>query len=302
MSDDLTQLEAALTSKKGEDVTTITLKYPTNAKRVKLREEYQKKFGRDLIQDIDKNMGSDLKNTLMAMYKDPVEYDTDLLYFAMKGAGTNEQTITDVLCFRSFDRLNKIKEKFKEKYGKDLVSEIKSETSGAYQKIAMNILEKERSKNTSPDLDTCKKIAEEIYKAGEGKLGTNDDVFIKYFCSLSGEELALVGKEYHKNYKKNLVEIVDSEFSGDEKDLLIAILYGLISPSEFFARVIYKCVEGAGTSDDRMIRAVVTRAEEDMKIIKKYFKQLFNKDMIETVKKDLSGNYSRLIESLMSNN
>ena len=302
MSDDLTQLEAALTSKKGEDVTTITLKYPTNAKRVKLREEYQKKFGRDLIQDIDKNMGSDLKNTLMAMYKDPVEYDTDLLYFAMKGVGTNEQTMTDVLCFRSFDRLNKIKEKFKEKYGKDLVSEIKSETSGAYQKIAMNILEKERSKNTSPDLDTCKKIAEEIYKAGEGKLGTNDDVFIKYFCSLSGEELALVGKEYHKNYKKNLVEIVDSEFSGDEKDLLIAILYGLISPSEFFARVIYKCVEGAGTSDDRMIRAVVTRAEEDMKIIKKYFKQLFNKDMIETVKKDLSGNYSRLIESLMSNN
>ena len=203
MSDDLTQLEAALTSKKGEDVTTITLKYPTNAKRVKLREEYQKKFGRDLIQDIDKYMGSDLKNTLMAMYKDPVEYDTDLLYFAMKGAGTNEQTITDVLCFRSFDRLNKIKEKFKEKYGKDLISEIKSETSGAYQKIAMNILEKERSKNTSPDLDTCKKIAEEIYKAGEGKLGTNDDVFIKYFCSLSGEELALVGKEYHKNYKKN---------------------------------------------------------------------------------------------------
>ena len=302
MSDDLTQLEAALTSKKGEDVTTITLKYPTNAKRVKLREEYQKKFGRDLIQDIDKYMGSDLKNTLMAMYKDPVEYDTDLLYFAMKGVGTNEQTMTDVLCFRSFDRLNKIKEKFKEKYGKDLISEIKSETSGAYQKIAMNILEKERSKNTSPDLDTCKKIAEEIYKAGEGKLGTNDDVFIKYFCSLSGEELALVGKEYHKNYKKNLVEIVDSEFSGDEKDLLIAILYGLISPSEFFARVIYKCVEGAGTSDDRMIRAVVTRAEEDMKIIKKYFKQLFNKDMIETVKKDLSGNYSRLIESLMSNN
>ena len=302
MSEDLDQLEKALTSKKGEDVTNITLKYKTNAERVKLRQEYQKKFGRDLIQDIDKYMKSDHKNTLLAMYKDPVEYDTDLLYYAMKGVGSNKETITDVLCFRDFDRLNKIKQKFKEKYGKDLVPEIKSETSGVYQKVAMNILEKERSKNTSPDLDTCKKIAEEIYKAGEGKLGTNDDVFIKYFCSLSGEELALVGKEYHKNYKKNLVEIVDSEFSGDEKDLLIAILYGLISPSEFFARVIYKCVEGAGTSDDRMIRAVVTRAEEDMKIIKKYFKQLFNKDMIETVKKDLSGNYSRLIESLMSNN
>ena len=167
MSEDLDQLEKALTSKKGEDVTNITLKYKTNAERVKLRQEYQKKFGRDLIQDIDKYMKSDLKNTLLAMYKDPVEYDTDLLYYAMKGVGSNKETITDVLCFRDFDRLNKIKQKFKEKYGKDLVPEIKSETSGVYQKVAMNILEKERSKNTSPDLDTCKKIAEELHKAGE---------------------------------------------------------------------------------------------------------------------------------------
>ena len=302
MSEDLDQLEKALESKKGEDVTNITLKYKTNAERVKLRQEYQKKFGRDLIQDIDKYMKSDLKNTLLAMYKDPVEYDTDLLYYAMKGVGSNKETITDVLCFRDFDRLNKIKQKFKEKYGKDLVPEIKSETSGVFQKVAMNILEKERSKNTSPDLDTCKKIAEELYKAGEGKLGTNDEAFINYFSSLSGEELALVGKEYHKNYKKNLVEVIDSEFSGNDKNILIGILYGLLNPSEYFARIIFKCVDGAGTSDDRLIRAIVTRAEEDMKLVRRYFKQIFKIDMIERVKGDTSGDYFRLLEALMSKN
>ena len=302
MSEDLDQLEKALTSKKGEDVTNITLKYKTNAERVKLRQEYQKKFGRDLIQDIDKYMKSDLKNTLLAMYKDPVEYDTDLLYYAMKGVGSNKETITDVLCFRDFDRLNKIKQKFKEKYGKDLVPEIKSETSGVYQKVAMNILEKERSKNTSPDLDTCKKIAEELHKAGEEKLGTNDEVFINYFSNLSGEELALVGKEYDKNYKKNLVEVIQSEFSGINQDILIGILYGLINPSEYFARIIFKCVDGAGTADDRLIRSIVARAEVDMDLIKRFFKQIFNKDMIERVKEDSSGDYSRLLEFLMSNN
>ena len=43
----------------------------------------------------------------------------------------------------------------------------------------------------------------------------------------------------------------------------------MLNPSEYFARIIFKCVDGAGTSDDRLIRAIVTRAEEDMKLVTK---------------------------------
>jgi annexin A7/11 len=272
----------------------------SNAERVKLREEYQKKTGRDLLKDIEKNTSSDFRNVLLAVYKDPVEYDADTLNAAMKGVGSDKDAITEIICFRDFDRLNKVKQKFKEKYGKELVPEIKSETSGDYQKAILILLDKERSKNSSPDLENCKKIAEELYKNGEGKLGTNEEVFINYFTSLSGEELALVGKEYHKNYKRNLVECIESEFNGNEKDLLIAILYSLISPSEYFARKIYKCVDGAGTSDDKLIRCIVSRSDVDMKMIKRYFKQIYkNKDMIERVKEDASGDYSKLLEGLM---
>ena len=299
MSDEVSQLEEDLKNKDKSNLITFTLNH-SNAERVKLREEYQKKTGRDLLQDIEKNTGSDFRNTLLAVYKDPVEYDADVLYSAMKGVGSDKDAITEIICFRDFDRLNKIKEKFKEKYGKELVPELKSETSGEYQKAILIMLDKERSKNSSPDLANCTKIAEDLYKSGEAKLGTNSDTFINYFTSLSGQELALVGKEYHKNYKRNLVECIESEFSGNEKDLLIAILYSLISPSEYFARKIFKCVEGAGTSDDKLIRCIVSRSDVDMKMIKRYFKQLFkNKDMIERVKEDTSGEYFKLLEGLM---
>ena len=71
-------------------------------------------------------------------------------------------------------------------------------------------------------------------------------------------------------------------------------------PSEYFARKIYKCVDGAGTSDDKLIRCIVSRSDVDMKMIKRYFKQIFkNKDMIERVKEDTSGEYSKLLEGLM---
>lgn len=53
----------------------------------------------------------------------------------MKGIGSDKDAITEIICFRTFDRLNKVKEKFKEKYGKELVSELKGETSGDYQKL-----------------------------------------------------------------------------------------------------------------------------------------------------------------------
>lgn len=299
MSDEVSQLEEDLKNKDKSNLITFTLNH-SNAERVKLREEYQKKTGRDLLQDIEKNTSSDFRNVLLAVYKDPVEYDADSLYTAMKGIGSDKDAITEIICFRTFDRLNKVKEKFKEKYGKELVSELKGETSGDYQKAIMIMLDKERSKNSSPDLENCKKIAEDLYKNGEGKLGTNEEVFINYFTSLSGEELALVGKEYHKTYKRNLVECIESEFDGNEKDLLIAILYSLISPSEYFARKIYRCVEGAGTSDDKLIRCIVSRSDVDMKMIKRYFKQIFNnKDMIERVKEDTSGDYFKLLEGLM---
>ena len=299
MSDEVDQLEKSLKGKEESEITNITLNH-TNEERLILREDYKNKFGHDLLEDIEKYMRNDFKTALLALYKEPAEYDADLLYNAMKGIGSDKDVITEILCFRDFDRITKIKEKFKEKYNKDLVSEIKSETSGDYRKAVMNLLENERSQNTSPDLESCKKIAEELYHAGEKKLGTDESVFIKYFTSLSADELALVGKEYHKNYKKNIVEVINNEFSGNEQNLLKNILYGLISPSEYFARKINDSVEGIGTADNQLIRCIVTRYENDMKLIKRYFKQIFKKDMIQRIKEDTSGEYQKLLEGLMS--
>ena len=68
--------------------------------------------------------------------------------------------------------------------------------------------------------------AQQLYKAGEGKIGTNEEIFIKYFTSLSKEELLLVCKEYHRQYKRIMLDAIEEEFSSNVKDLLKIILYG----------------------------------------------------------------------------
>ena len=295
MSDEeLTKLEEALKAKDENTVTDITISH-TNAERVKIRDDYKAKFNRELFDDFEKYLKSDLKDTLVEIYKDPVEYDTDLLYKAMKGIGTNDEILIEVISFRPIERLNQIKEKFKEKYGKELIPEIKSETSGDYRDTLIALFETERSKNTKADLENCKAIVEELYKAGEGKIGTNKTPFVKYFTTLSAEELMLVGKEYHKSYKKTLINVIDNEISGDLNKLFKDIMYALISPSEFFARQINGAVKGLGTNDTQLIRSIVSRADVDMDMIKKYYKKLFKVDMAEDIKGDTSGNYQKVL-------
>ena len=292
--EELTKLKTALKSKDETTITELTISH-TSKELLSIRQAYNSKFNRNLLDDIEKYTKSDLCKVLTSIYKDPVEYDTDLLYKAMKGIGTNDEILIEVISFRNFSRLTKIKQKFKEKYGKDLISEIKSETSGDYKKSLVSILEKERNINTNPDVESCVKIADELYGAGEGKIGTNEEIFVKYFTSLSPEELELVGKEYHKKYKKNIVQVIEKEIGGDLKKLFKSILYGLISPSEYFARQINAAVKGIGTDNEQLIRSIVTRKDEDMKMIKKYYKKLFKVDMAEDIKGDTSGNYQKVL-------
>ena len=298
MSDEVEQLEKTISGKDEEAMITFTLNHSTD-QRVKLREDYQTKYSKDLLKDFEDNFKGQFKDCLVALYKSPAEYDADLLYNAMKGIGSDKEVITEVLCFRH-DRIEDIKKKFQEKYGKEFIPEVKSETSGDYQKTALLLLEGNRNTNSSPDLENCTKIAKELYDAGEGKIGTNEEVFIKYFTSLSPEELMLTCKEYHKNYKKNMLDTIENEFDGHTRELLKIILYGLYSPSEFYAKQIHDSVDGLGTADNKLRRSIIARADVDMKKIKKYYKKIYSKDMIEQVNSDLSGSYKKIIEGLMN--
>ena len=299
MTDELDKLEAAVTGKDENYFIELTSN-KTNSERVKLRDDYKAKFGRDLLEDFEKNFKSDFLETLIGVFKSPEEYDADLLYKAMKGIGSDKDIITEVLCFRNPDRINQIKAKFQEKYGKDLVAEIKSETSGDYQKIVLRLLEGDRTQDGKADLQKCSGIAEELYKAGEGKLGTDEATFIKYFTSLAPNELLLVCKEYHKKYKKNMLDVIENEFTGNEKKLMTVILYSLFSPSEFFAKQIMDSIKGVGTDDVKLIRSIITRYSIDMKKVKKYFKKMYNKELLDEVKEDVSGSYGRILETLIN--
>ena len=277
----------------------VALKY-TQKERIKLKNDYVSAYGRELLKDFEGDISGNFLVTMKALFTDPIEYDADELYRAMKGAGTNEDTLIEIIASRPGWLLKKIKKKYKEKYKNELEDDVADDTSGSFKKLLVSLLQCDRSTNEDPDIDSCKEVVEELYKAGEKRLGTDEPIFNKHFAKLSPTELMVVAREYHKAYRKSLYDVIASEYSRDVKKLLQTIMYSLISPSEYFATRIYKAIKGAGTDDKMLIRVIVTRHEIDMSTIKQYFKQLYGKDMVKEVEDDVSGDYKKLLIGLLN--
>ena len=271
----------------------------SNQQRLPIREAYKASYGTDLISDLKSELTGHLKDTLIAMFYHPIDYDCLSLRAAMKGLGTDEDTLIEIIATRPGYMIKQMIERYPTIVeGRNLVEDIKSETSGAFRRLLVSLLQGSRSDNTSPDVEECEKMAKELYEAGEKKWGTDDSVFNKIFSLRSPMEIACISRAYHKLTGHTILQAINNEFSGDIKKLLTAVVYAVISPSEFFATKVNKAIKGLGTNEKLLIRIMVTRNEIDMPYIRQYYKQLFKKDMIDDIKGDTSGDYRKLILKL----
>lgn len=275
----------------------------TNKERQTIREGYKACWGIDLLDDINKNLTHNFKRTVRALFQRPAEFDAESLYYAMKGLGTDEDTLIEILCTRSNEELKVINEEFS-KISPNCTLEkwIEGETSGSFKKLLISLIQCKRSENSIPDENRCEQLAVKLYQAGESKVGTNEDVFNKIFCVCSPPEIFSINEHYSKISQYTLRKAIEQEYSRDAKLALLTILDGIINPSEYFARRINKSIKGMGTSDRMLIRLLVSREELDIREIRDSYKNIFGKNMADDIKGDTSGDYRKILVAIANSN
>ncbi len=301
MSSDVETLRKAMEGFGTDEGTLIkVIANRTNRQRQQIKAQYKATYGRDLIEDLKKETHGKLEDSFVALFTDPIEYDADSLRGAMKGAGTNEDTLIEIISSRTPQQMAAIKDCYQKKFSRNLEEDVKKETSGTLQKILITLLQGRRSTNPRPNQAQCAQIAKEIFDAGEAKLGTDESTFNKYFGTLSPYELVCVCQNYHKLAGHTILQAIDKEMHGDSKKAYKSIVYATISPSEYFATRVNDAIKGFGTNDHLLLRVLITRDEIDMPQIKQYYKQLYGKDMVEAIRSDISGDYQKLMVELCS--
>ena len=295
------ECEALKKALKGKGDSLINLILSKNKRdRYELRNAYKSFYGKDLIDDVNSALSGNFRRVVVDLFRPPQERDAIYLYKAMKGAGTDEETLIEIICSRSNVELEKIKEEYKRIYNEELEKKVSSDTSGSLRNILISLLQCKRSENSVPNDAECRLIAEELYKAGEGKLGTDKEIFNKIFVFSSPPELFSINNYYSELSTKSLMEAVDKEYTGNIKNALNTILEATISPSNYFAKRVNKAVKGLGTNDKMLIRNICCREEIDMKEVRESYKNIFGKDMIYDIKDDTSGDYQKILINLAS--
>eukprot|EP00034_Subulatomonas_tetraspora_P000500 GABW01000752.1.p1 GENE.GABW01000752.1~~GABW01000752.1.p1 ORF type:complete len:160 (-),score=86.18 GABW01000752.1:3-482(-) len=86
------------------------------------------------------------------------------------------------------------------------------------------------------------------------------------------------------------------ESSGTMRSLLLATFDG---PVVYRAQQIHSALSGIGTDEDLIIRMLSACSNDDINAVKAKYQELYNKDLIERIEKNTSGDISRLLVSLL---
>jgi hypothetical protein len=292
-------IKQAQNKPKNPDAIINIVAYRSNNQRQQIAQAYFNQFNKQIQDDFRSNFSSSFQEALVALFYTPIDYDCYQIYSAMKGFGTNEDTLIEVIATRSNERINQIKVRYEQLYKKVLVKEIDSETSGFFKRILLALLQAERQVNPNPNEQYCDDCAKRLYASQSEKKEILQEAYIDIFTKKSREELAFISKKYFQWYSKTLLEEVERLFSGDARRVLKAIIYALLSPSEYFAYRIHKAFKKLSTDDTILIRVLVSRDEIDIKRIKRYYEQLYKVSLYDAVKSDISGDYQKLLLALI---
>ncbi|CRK87199.1 CLUMA_CG001004, isoform B [Clunio marinus] len=127
------------------------------------------------------------------------------------------------------------------------------------------------------------------------KFITSKRKIVDVLCSRTNRQRIEIIKAYKACYDRDLVEEFQRKFSGDFRDLLIAML----TPTyEFYCRELFDALNGTTVNEDTVIQILVSLSSREIyNVIQKYVK-LYGNPLEKDLKTETSGNFKKLLVAL----
>nr|CDS26800.1 annexin [Hymenolepis microstoma] len=221
---------------------------------------------------------------------------------AMKGLGTDEQAIIDILANRTIKQRKKIAKRYKASFGRDLQQSLSKETSGKFRKVVQMSF-----------LDRAHLNAKALFKAMDG-LGTKESVIIQVLCTASNQEIAELRDAYErvlleKNenpLRHDIEKDVISDLSGDFEKFIVAILQGAreeaLDRDAAVADVeaLYSAGEKkTGTDEEVFTRIFARNSYATLRAMDELYFEKAGHGLLKAIASELSGDYEKAITTVV---
>lgn len=238
---------------------------------------------------------------------DPIE-DAATLRKAMKGFGTDEKAIIEVLARRGIVQRLEIAEAFKTAYGKDLISDLKSELGGKFEDVIVALM------TPLPQY-----YAKELHQAISG-MGTDDEAIIEIISTLSNYGIKTIAQFYEQIYHASLERDLKGDTSGHFKRLCVSLVQGNRDENQVKRQIsldwelhlfenIFRIKQGIdeqsaaadasalfeagagnwGTEESTFNSILVTRSYQQLRAIFQKYEEIAGHDIETAIKNEFSG-------------
>ena len=291
ISEQAESLHANLYGKKKEDIVLEVCMRNSLQNRVAIAQYYRATYDTSLFDDIKSRIGGDFGYCAAQMFLTPLEFCIHHLKLGIKkGSLTAMEQITS----KTPEELKIIEDAYKKDTGKDLKTDLTKIFSGAIGKDLLNLFDTPRVVNPKPKKQDCERYATSLSQTDPKNWTEDENLFKEIFIKRSPEEIILIARYYLKMTGNNLMDVIEKKTKGKNQMLLKEILYNNIMPHELFAEKIYSAIKGAGTDEETLSRALVSRCELDMAAIRDMFQTKYKKNMKDEIVGDTSGSYQKL--------
>ena len=225
-----------------------------------------------------------------------LDQDCNALRAAMKGLGTDEAAIINILTSRPNAHRYMLKQRYKALLGRDLVKDLKSELSGHFEDVCLALLE-------SPYELDCRSLYEAMHR-----LGTNEATLIEIIATRPTHQLYQDRMLFQQLYNKDLVKYVESETSGHFRKVLVAMLQCQRHENNYpinhqelqmEAQRLYSAGAGRwGTDESMFTRIFATRSPCEIAVIAQIYRQISGVDLYTSLQKEFSGNVEKLLKAI----
>lgn len=236
----------------------------------------------------------------MATIKPAADFDADAccekLRKAMKGFGTDEDAIIEVLTNIDSSQRVECEKHYKSAYGKSLVDQLKGELRGEFEDAVVALM-----------CDPCTYAARICRGAMKG-IGTDEELLIETLCPRSPEEIEKIKAAYAEEFKRDLEADVSSEMGGKTKRILVSILQGNrptgddVDPAKAAtdAQTLFEAGEGSwGTDESAFMKVFMLNSNAQIREILSEYRKLSDYDLEHAIEKEMGGDLQAAFKALV---
>ncbi|CAL8243615.1 unnamed protein product [Lota lota] len=306
-SRDAVRIDNAIKTKGVDEQTIIDiLTRRSYEQRSQIAFEYEKIARKDMATALKGALSGSVESVMLGLMKSPAQYDASELKGSMKGLGTDEETLIEIVCSRSTQELAEIKLAYRESkyyylmFKKELEKDVAGDTSGDFAKLLMALVQTKREEPSNVvDYDKIDHDARALYEAGVKRKGTDVVTWIAIMSERSVPHLQKVFDRYKSYSPYDIKESIRKEVKGDLEKSFLTLVECFENRQLYFASRLSEAMKSKGAKEKVVTRIIVSRCEVDLMKIRSEFKRQNGKSLYHTISDHTKGDYQKALLSLV---